>query len=170
MKKILIYGRYSGSPKLYALVDDEDFERASQHSWYATTPNNRKGYIYSLPNGSGNGTLLLHRFIMGLEKGDGLIPDHINHDVWDNRRANLRVVTRAGNAANMRYAKKLSKTNTSGYRGVCFIKKPGTKNPWMAFVSRKYLGSYSTAEAAARAYDIAAVEKFGSHNAFVNFP
>ena len=45
-------------------------------------------------------TIYLHRFVMGLTKGDGLIVDHINGDRLDNRAENLRLVTKAENAQN----------------------------------------------------------------------
>lgn len=43
----------------------------------------------------GRTVTLLHRWLLGLEKGDGMIVDHISRDVLDNRRENLRVVTPA---------------------------------------------------------------------------
>jgi hypothetical protein len=42
----------------------------------------------------------LHRLILGLEPGSDLECDHINRNPWDNRRANLRKVTRKENCAN----------------------------------------------------------------------
>jgi hypothetical protein len=56
----------------------------------------------------------LHRLILGLVPGDGLEVDHINGDPLDNRRANLRAVTRAQNCQNVvSFA-----GSTSPYRGV----------------------------------------------------
>lgn len=45
-------------------------------------------------------TIYLHRFVMGLTKGDGKIVDHINGDRLDCRNENLRLVTKAENAQN----------------------------------------------------------------------
>jgi hypothetical protein len=36
---------------------------------------------------------LLHRWVLGLEVGNPLVGDHINRDILDNRRSNLRAVT-----------------------------------------------------------------------------
>lgn len=45
----------------------------------------------------------LHRLLLGLEKGDPLQADHRDNDPLNNRRSNLRVVTRLQNAQNQRY-------------------------------------------------------------------
>lgn len=48
---------------------------------------------------------LLHRYLMGLSKGDTAEVDHINGCRADNRRINLRLATRSENAANRRGVK-----------------------------------------------------------------
>ena len=58
-------------------------------------------------------TIYLHRFVLGLKKGDGKIVDHINGDKLDNRPENLRLVTRAQNAQNRTRA-----VGASKFRGV----------------------------------------------------
>lgn len=67
----------------------------------------------------------LHRVIMERVLGRKLTQDeevdHINGDTLDNRRANLRVVTRTQNNQNARRRK----DNTSGYKGVVFNKLRG---------------------------------------------
>ena len=39
------------------------------------------------------GVTLLHRWILGLRTGNPLIGDHVNRNILDNRRSNLRAVT-----------------------------------------------------------------------------
>jgi len=82
-----------------ALVDDEDYEELMKHKWYASHEGNgwyakRKG-----PRHGGRQTMIyMHRALMA---GDSpLEVDHINGDGLDNRRANLRLVTKSGNARN----------------------------------------------------------------------
>ena len=74
-----------------------------------------------------------------------LYVDHINHDLKDNRKANLRICTNQQNQMN----RSISKNNTSGYKGVSFDK---TKNKWFAQVALnripKFLGYYDTKEEA----------------------
>lgn len=56
----------------------------------------------------------LHREVLGLERGNPLLGDHINGDRLDCRRSNLRVVTAGQNAQN-----RASYANTSSrFRGV----------------------------------------------------
>lgn len=57
----------------------------------------------------------LHRFVIGCVPGDGKIVDHINGDGLDNRRENLRFVTKSQNAQNQRAR---SREASSVFRGV----------------------------------------------------
>lgn len=96
----------------------------------------------------------------------GLIIDHINRDNHDNRRQNLRYVTHAFNAHNA----KIRSDNTSGYKGVYFVKsKP--KTPFRALIvfnqKRIALGYHETAIQAAVAYNNKAKELYGE-NAVLN--
>jgi len=79
------------------IVSPEDVEQVGKHRWrlspsgYAVTKIARK-------------TTLLHRLILGLEavpwEGEGDEGDHINGLRLDNRRGNLRIVSRAENTQN----------------------------------------------------------------------
>lgn len=94
----------------------------------------------------------LHRLIMDLTDPTLQI-DHINGDTLDNRRENLRIVTPAENAKNVR--KRIN--NTSGYTGVWFNKN---KNLWTAEIqlnNRKiHIGNYDEKYEANIAYRAAA--------------
>ena len=72
--------------------------------------------------------------------------DHINGNPSDNRILNLREANESQNGFN----RKLSKNNTSGYKGVTFSKK---SNKWQAAVTvnkkLKYLGQFEDLEFAA---------------------
>jgi hypothetical protein len=105
----------------------------------------------------------LHRVIMA--PPEGMLVDHINHDILDNRRCNLRVTTNAGNTINRR-----APLGVCGYRGVTHARSEGQFVAQISVGNRlRYLGQFSTKEDAARAYDAAAREFYGAL-ARLNFP
>ena len=57
-------------------------------------------------------TIMMHRYILSAD--DEHEVDHINGNSLDNRRCNLRIVTRSENMAN----RAIFRNNTSGYKGV----------------------------------------------------
>lgn len=79
------------------IVDDKDFERFKDSKWY------RNVYGYAIRNAGfgrkGRRSEMLHQLIMG-KSPKGCVIDHINCNPLDNRRANLRFVTRAVNNLN----------------------------------------------------------------------
>jgi hypothetical protein len=79
--------------------------------------------------------------------------DHINGDKLDNRRENPRLLTRQQQMLNTNDG--LRSTNTSGVRGVSFIKSQASRRPWMAYVQVSgkslSLGLYATKDEAAAA-------------------
>jgi hypothetical protein len=85
--------------------------------------------------------------------------DHINRDVRDNRRANLRLATHSENLVN---SKKRSDSKTSHFKGVSWFKP---MNSWRAHINlnRKQisLGYFDDEIEAAKAYDDAAKEIYG---------
>lgn len=101
----------------------------------------------------------MHRLValrMGLldDAPAGAEVDHINGDKLDNRRENLRLLRRPENMRNP--ADKLRSTNTSGYRGVSYVRsRERFGKSWMAYVNVNYkmknLGWYATVEEAAAA-------------------
>lgn len=102
------------------------------------------GYAQITPYGTGV-SALLHRWLLGLAKGDGLIGDHINGDKRDYRRSNLRAVDPSGSSQNV------SGRGKSGFRGV----HPSRRGKWVAIVKfRKityHLGTFANEIDAARA-------------------
>jgi hypothetical protein len=128
---------------------------------------NRKGYIQFRDRGKKQ---LLHRYVMGLQPGDKRHVHHVNGDVKDNRRSNLRIVTCSENNR----AKPKSKRNTSGLIGVY---KRLTDGKYVAQIrawdngkkKSRWLGSYWGKNEAGRAYD-AAVRARGGDYMTLNFP
>jgi hypothetical protein len=131
-----------------ALIDDSDYEALSKFKW---TLLKRKKLKHAYRTNKGQ-TVHLHRFIMGLEKGDKRQVDHINGNGLDNRRENLRVCTIRENQFN----RGRNKNNTSGYKGVIWNKQA---HKWQARIhipKQKHLGYFNEAKDAANAYKEAA--------------
>lgn len=151
-----------------ALVDDADYGALSRFRWH--TLQHGGGKFYAVRAGTTVGTkrrmITMHAHLAGTPAG--MVTDHVNGDSLDNRRSNLRVCTQSENLAN----RGKSKNNTSGYKGVTRDWR-SIKNPWVAQIwklnRRIHLGVFPTAEAAARAYDEAALKLHGEF-AFLNFP
>jgi hypothetical protein len=152
-----------------ALVDDDDYEELSKYKWSSKTA--RTGYyafIY-IWNKETKQTKAIGMHRMVINCPDGYIVDHINHNGLDNRKENLRIVTKSQNSMNTQKNKK----NKYGYKGVALIGKRNRNKPYAGQLrygkTRYYLGTFSTPEEAARAYDKKAKELFGEF-ACLNFP
>ncbi len=145
-------------------VDDED-ARFAFLRWHAT-PGRHTAYAQrkAITEDGRRVTVFLHREIM--RPGPGEEVDHINGDGLDNRRSNLRRVTTAQNAGNQR----ASRSNSSGFKGVSWSTSSGAWRAQIQVARRsKHLGYFASKEEAARAYDAAALKRFGEF-ARLNFP
>ncbi len=153
------------------VVDDADYIWLSQWSWQAQECGDGQRWyaVRTIWNGPQEShQLKMHREILGLPLGDPRYGDHRNGDGLDNQRDNLRVSDAALNA----YNRRLNANSTSGYKGVS-LKKWRRSESWIAQIqsdgTKIHLGSFETAEAAARAYDMAAMKYHGEF-AKLNFP
>jgi len=158
MKKIPLKGKYGLGQ--YAIVDDNFFEHTKNSGWYLTA----KGYVCRREKKGEYKDLATRSFIYlskaVLEVEQNQIVDHINHNKLDNRKSNLRKASQQQNIFNRR---KLSgsKNCTSKYKGVML--RP--YNRWESAIKKDgkitYIGSFSTPEEAALAYNQKAQELFG---------
>lgn len=116
----------------FSLVDDEDVEKLNKYKWsvhtdgYAVRGILDKDYYYKNNRKKKILTIYMHRFVMNTPKNMEI--DHINGNRLDNRKSNLRIVTRFQNKMNHR----LYKNNTSGYSGVVWDKQ---RQSWKATIS-----------------------------------
>lgn len=143
VKGIPLRGR-DGSVKGYALCDPEDFASLNDLTWTMTSSG------YAVRSGRDRRTILMHRHIMGLgprgrEIRGALEVDHLNGDPLDNRKANLRVVTRAQNSQNLRPRK----GGTSKFRGVFFERRAGKwRGEVTLFYKKHHVGLFETEQEA----------------------
>ena len=131
-------------------VDTEDVDRIIKYKWTIGT----WGYPSAIIN---NESVFLHRFILN-EYDKNKIPDHINRNILDNRKSNLRIANKSDNAANS----KIPKNNTSGVKGVSWSKQA---NGWRTYLTkhnhRYELGVFKDKEEAIEARLNAEKEYFG---------
>lgn len=141
----------------YVLVDAADYEWLNQWKWTVY------GHGYAVRQEKGK-TIYMHREIMQAPKG--MIVDHIDGNPRNSYRRNLRLCTPTENAGNT--VKRAG--FTSRFKGVFLNKAVGK---WCATIQFKGqstgLGYFADEVEAARAYDLAAVERFGAF-ARPNFP
>lgn len=102
-----------------AWVDDEDFEWLSQWKWFAHWEQKTQSFYacrtVQATETTKQGTVWMHRQILGLVVNDGKIGDHIDTAATlDNRRNNLRVVNAHQSVCNRR----AQRNNKLGIKGV----------------------------------------------------
>lgn len=133
-----------------AFVDPDDYPLVSERAWH---PQRDKNTIYARCS-IGNKTVRMHRLIVGARAGETV--DHRDGNGLNNRRGNLRYATSQQNNANK------SSRSASGFKGV---HKGDRGRRWKAIITinyeRRHLGYFDTPEAAAQAYDAAAIAAFG---------
>ena len=141
-----------------AMVDDDCYEELSKYKWCAKK--NKRNYYAERSHWDGCRfvSIQMHRQIIGRPNGDGLFCDHINMNGLDNRRENLRLVTRSVNTHHAR----LRKDNTSGFYGIYLSRN---RKKWVATIKvnnkRHHGGTFSCITDAIAARDSLARKHFG---------
>lgn len=137
---------------LHALIDVEDWSRiAAMGPWRAHPGGPRSKTFYAI---RGRNYFPLHKAVTGKAN-----VDHENRNGLDNRRANLREASQSLNVVNY------GRRNKTGYRGV----RRQRQGTFQASIQDDGLGTFATAEEAARAFDREAKNRYGEF-AVLNFP
>lgn len=157
MKKIKISGKKGSG--LFVKIDDADHESLSKYTWWVFGSSPERKYVGTEALISGKlKKFYIHRLIMGFPVGMDI--DHINGDVLDNRRINLRVCTRSENVQNMRNVR----GGSSKYKGVYWSTQ---ERKWRAMIGLngkgRSLGYYKSERSAAISYNKAAIKLFGEY-------
>jgi hypothetical protein len=118
----------------FAIVDDEDFDVLNGFSWF-----HNKGYAYRMLPGTRKNRKRVSMQDAVNPPRQGEVNDHINHTTLDNRRTNLRSVSRSINS--------LNKTTIRAYKDYRkFV------NPWFSTISigkkTRYCGYFQTEQEA----------------------
>ena len=122
------------------LIDDNDFEITNLYSWHL-------GSDFKTIQASVNGrTVNIGRFLLGYFHLNKI--DHIDRNIFNCQRNNLRLVDDLQNAQN----RGTFKNNTSGYKGVFYRKD---NNKWRAIIGFNNklhrLGQFNSKEEIGRA-------------------
>lgn len=137
------YG-YTSNTKQKFYIDLDDVSFAEKYTWYE----NDQGYIMSRIDGK---LVRLHRAIINPQ--DNIEVDHQKHKKYDNRKGELREVTRSQNSMNRKA------------KGVCFDKK---RNKYVAYITinghQKHLGYFIDEVDAIKARKDAEEKYFGEYS------
>lgn len=131
MRELLLYGKH-GLGKV-AIVDDDVYEWATQWKWSITVGRNGRnsnvsrsarfqGKVYHIR---------LYHCVIGNPINDGIVVDHIDRNILNNQRENLRYCTFRENAWNA----SIGKNNSSGVKGVHWDPR---KKTWVASIRGRF--------------------------------
>lgn len=116
-------------------IDEEYKYLLSKYKWYFK----KEGHLKTKINGK---FIYLHHFILNTNK----LVDHIDRNPLNNKKSNLRLVTKSQNSMNS----KLRIDNSSGIKGVSFCK---IRHKFRVYITinkkRKFLGDFINIKEAA---------------------
>lgn len=128
-------------------IDKEDLEKVKNYKWYL----NGTGYVVSNNKISNDKNIIIFLHHIILSKKVGFMIDHLNHDILDNRKQNLRYATRSQNIMNQKSS-----------RGYSWYKK---NKKWVAYIQKDnkkiHLGYFTNEQDAINARHQAELKYFG---------
>jgi AP2 domain len=139
----------------HVIVDPEDYPDVAGYWWQVKENHPGKFYIWARLWDQQNRRVYLHSLLTGWP-----MVQHVNSDAFDCRRVNLRPLDRTG----LQGSRRKRPGTSSRFKGVTWYGRTGS---WMAQLGHEgrqtHLGLYAREIDAARAYDSAAIEKFGEY-------
>lgn len=141
------------------IFDKEDYDKIKNYCWNL----NDLEYICSHEEDT-HKTLFMHRVILGLwtndDKWKDLQVDHINHNVWDNRKINLRIVDCPQNVWN----RKVNDVTSENHPGIDW---DNNMNSWRVRIGyrgdRKDLGHFTSLQEAIKVREEAENKYYGEY-------
>lgn len=148
-------------------MQDLEYLQKFKGQWFAQWDVKTQGYyatctLYLGSDGHGkskNTTMHLHTYLLNHEHKRGIQIDHINHDMLNNRRSNLRVTTKSENMMNR---PQRNRNNKSGYRNVFWNKDAKKWDVWLCKnYQRIHVGMFDDVDEAGIAAEEARNKHYG---------
>lgn len=127
---------YFNNTNNYFVCDSDDWIKFKDYTWFES----ERGY--SRASNKNGKFIFFHDMVMNFSPSNDIVCDHIDRNRLNNKKSNLRIVNRQCNSIN----RSIHKNNTSGFVGVYFA-----NGKWTVYISKKYIGSFSTFEEAVSA-------------------
>ena len=139
-----------------SIIDNEDISKLDHYRMRLIRSTNR---ICIHKKGAGKSRKYIPLTHILLDVPCGMVVDHIDHNILNNRKSNLRICTQSENSIN-RYK---MKNCTSQYKGVSLQR--GRRKKWRTQINidgkQTLIGNYYTEIEAAKAYNRVAIKLFG---------
>jgi hypothetical protein len=145
---------------LVARVCNCHYHLVKNNKWYATGGGTRYAArsIWNPKTKRTSGMIYLHRLIARTPKGKST--DHIDGNTMNNFCWNLRITDQMHN----NYNRGMDRRNTTGYKGVSFMKQAGTYRAYIRTNDKqRHIGVYKTDKEAALAYNREAIKQWGEY-------
>ena len=166
MDKATAYKTITTTNGKHVTVDSTNFAWLSEWWWYAKK---HKHTYYACRHENGR-TIYMHRQILGLEHGDGILTDHADGNGLNNYESNLRACNFAQNSQNQTKKRRYkNRAITSSFKGVSWDKNTGKWRVKIGCCGKQlHLGLFQSEVIAAKVYDKKAKELYGEF-AHANF-